>query len=82
MDFKTASIEDLVKDAKQRGKEAIDLLKSFRDKKIVDKRGVERQVSYMTIKRAYFEKFYPEQVPQPKPRPMTINEWLDTLDEE
>ena len=82
MDFKTATIEDLVVDAKKQGKEAIDLLKSFRNQKIVDKKGVERQVSYMTIKRAYFEKFYPELVPQRKPRPMTINEWLDTLDEE
>ena len=79
MDYKTAKIEDLVKDAKKQGQEAIDLLKSFRDQKIVDKRGVVRQVSYIAMKRAYFKKFYPEQVPQPKPKAKTINDWLDEL---
>lgn len=79
MDYKSATIEDLVKDAKKQGKEAIDLLKSFRDKKIVDKKGVERQVSFITIKRAYFKKFYPDQLPKPKPKAKTINDWLDEL---
>ena len=74
MNYLTATINDLANDAKTRGSDATNFLKNLVCSTKTNKRGEERPMSFIAIKRAYFKKYCPELLPQAKPKAPTMKE--------
>ena len=80
MEYKTASIEEIIADATAKGPEAIAFLKELGTRTETNKKGKTNRISFISIKRAYFEKYYPEQLPVAKnPKKKSIYELLENL---
>lgn len=65
MEYKHAVIGDLVADAKELGPEAKKFLRELIQS---EKNG--KPLTYLTIRKEYFLKFHPEDMPKQKPRSM------------
>ena len=74
MDYMNITIDDLVKDAKARGAEAMNTLKELVNSTKINKYGEEKPLSYIAVKRAYMNKYYPESIPQAKAKAPTMKE--------
>lgn len=79
MDYMNITITDLINDAKARGAEATDFLKELVNSKKANRYGDERPLSFIAIKRAYMNKYYPESIPQAKPKAPTMKELVLAL---
>lgn len=66
MEYKTATIDDIIKDAKKNGR--VKELKEIASQ--VDKNGT--KINFLQLKRDYFEEFYPDDVPR---RKISLNFW-------
>ena len=64
--YKQTSLVEIINDAKLRGTEAIETLKNLVLSTSIDKNGVEKPLSFIQIRRAYFEKFHKDLIPQPR----------------
>ena len=79
MNYKTTTIRDLINDANVRGTEAINTLKELVSATTVDEDGNEQGLSFLTIKKSYFQKYCPELLPQAKPKKPTMKELVAAL---
>lgn len=75
--FKTTDFTQIVLDAKERGDEACKFLRSIVDKEVEVEKEVDgkmetkkRKASFLAVKRAYFEKYYPDLLPKAKAKSM------------
>lgn len=71
-EYKKVTIEDLIADATKHDR--INTLKSMAAKKIKG-----RKVSFLELKRNYFEMFYPEDIPRAKEKAPTFWERIEEL---
>ena len=74
MDYMNITINDLINDAKEKGTEAITFLKELVNTTTVNRYGYERPMSFIAIKRAYMNRYYPESIPQAKEKAPTMKE--------
>ena len=64
--YKETTMIEIVKDAQAKGTEAIEMLKKLVSTKRLNKNGVETELSFVEVRKAYFEKYYPELLPKPR----------------
>ena len=62
--IKDTTITDIINDAKEIGTEATTFLKELVSKTYINKDGYEVKYSFIQIRRAYFEKFHKDLIPQ------------------
>lgn len=79
MNYKTTTIRDLINDAKSRGTEAAETLKELVSATTVDEDGNEVGLSFLTIKKSYFQKYCPELLPKAKAKKPTMKELVMAL---
>ncbi len=79
MNYKTTTIYDLINDAKARGAEAVKTLQELVSATTVDKDGKEYGLSFITIKKSYFQKYCPELLPKAKAKKPTMKELVMNL---
>ena len=64
--YKETSLVEIINDAKLRGAEATEMLKQLVVSTSIDKNGNEKPLSFIQIRKAYYEKYYPEYLPKAK----------------
>ena len=79
MNYKTTTIRDLIADAQSRGTEAWNTLQELVSATTVDKDGKEYGLSFLTIKKTYFQKFCPELLPKKKAKKPSMRELVAAL---
>ena len=79
MNYKTTTIRDLINDANARGAEAVNTLKELVSATTIDEDGNEYGLSFLTIKKSYFQKYCPELLPKKKARKATMKELVAAL---
>ena len=79
MNYRTTTIRDLINDANARGNEAINTLKELVSATTVDEDGNEFGLSFLTIKKSYFQKYCPELLPKAKAKKPTMKELVAAL---
>ena len=79
MNYKTTTIRDLIADAQSRGTEAAETLKELVSATTVDEDGHEVGLSFLTIKKSYFQKFCPEFLPKKKAKKPSMKELVAAL---
>lgn len=77
--YKETSLVEIINDAKLRGSEAIGMLKTLVVSTSIDKNGNEKKLSFIQIKRAYYEKYYPEYLPKAKEHKPSMEELIMAL---
>ena len=76
MDYMNITITDLINDAKARDNEAVEFLKQLVNTRKANRYGEDRPLSFIAIKRAYMNKYYPESIPQAKEKAPTMKELI------
>jgi len=77
--YKDCQPADLLADAKE-SKDRREFLKEFAKTQVPNqKNGKMRKPTFFEIKRAYYEKFYPDLTPAAKPKKKTIFQLIDEL---
>ena len=74
MNYTNITINDLINDAKAKGSEATEYLKELVNSRKANRYGEDRPLSFIAIKRAYLNKYYPEIIPQAKQKAPTMKE--------
>lgn len=78
--YKKATFEDILADAKDNDKKVAFLKKLAKTKGLKDKNGEARAITYLELKRKYYEEFYEELLPVPQ-NPKKEKTFLDTIEE-
>lgn len=77
--YKETSLVEIINDAKLRGSEATEMLKALVVSTSTDKNGVEKPLSFIQIRKAYYEKYYPEYLPKAKEHKPSMVELIMAL---
>lgn len=79
MDYMNITITDLINDAKAKGAEATEYLKELVNTRKANRYGEDRPLSFIAIKRAYMNRYYPESIPQAKAKAPTMKELIMSM---
>lgn len=79
MDYMNITITDLINDAKAKGTEATGYLKELVNTRKANRYGEDRPLSFIAIKRAYMNRYYPESIPQAKAKAPTMKELIMSM---
>lgn len=75
--YLNCALADIIEDAKENDR--VDYLKSLLNKKVKNKKGEARSVSFLEIRRWYYEKYYSELLPVPKEKKKTMYDIIKSL---
>ena len=77
--YKETSLVDIINDAQTKGAEATEMLKKLVVSTSIDKYGKERPLSFIQIRKAYYEKYYPQYLPKAKEKAPSMKDLILAL---
>ena len=77
--YKQITLSDIINGTQSKGAEATEMLKQLVVSTSVDKNGNERPLSFIQIRKAYYEKYYPQYLPKAKEKAPSMKDLILAL---